>query len=542
MGIGEILLVLVALLAGVGVFLAGVHFLSDNIEQLANTGIKNLFKKTANNRLINIGIGAATTAIIQSSGVTTVLIVGFVNVGMMSLFQATSMIMGANIGTTITAHIASLQQFDFTEYIKILAFIGIMITMIWKSDKIKSVGFIVAGLGMIFIGLDLMKMSMTEIKDTLEMLFRIVDNPFILFFIGIVVTALAQSSSATTSIIITMAAAGVAIGDGGNSVLYMILGTNIGSCVTAVMSSFGANANAKRASLIHLLFNTFGSIIFFIILISWKDFNTVTFAKWFPGAEAVQIAMFHTFFNGLCTLIFFPFTGMFVKIANVLIKDKEVQEEVICSLDERMISNPALALDQSRLESVKLADISMDAFLSSYDAFVNKNLSKIDEVHKKIDKANALNKCIADYVIKIASKTAGNDEKIISDLYNNLGDIMRIAEIADNFTKYTKRQVDFNLTFSPEIIDKVTVMVNRVNELYLLTKELVVNKNKALLGEIEVVEESIDNMRKSLIDEHIERLNSGKCKPENSSIFINMVSNLERLGDHLTYIAYTVKD
>lgn len=540
MGITEILLVLVALLAGVGVFLVGVHFLSDNIEQLANAKIRDLFKKTANNRLVNIGIGAATTAIIQSSGVTTVLIVGFVNVGMMSLFQATSMIMGANIGTTITAHIASLQEFDFTEYVKLLTFVGIMVTMIWKSDKIKSIGFILAGLGMIFIGLDLMKSSMMRIEETLEMIFRIVDNPFLLLLIGIVVTALAQSSSATTSIIITMAAAGVTIGDGGNSVLYMILGTNIGSCVTAVMSSFGTNANAKRASLIHLLFNTFGSLLFFIVLLIWKDFNVVTFARWFPGAEAVQIAMFHTFFNCICTLIFFPFTGVFVKIATLLIKDK-VKEEKICSLDDRMLSNPALAIDQSNLEAIKLADISMEAFLSSYNAFLNKDLSEVQEVHKKIDKANLLNKAITDYVIKISAKTVGENEKYISDLYNNLGDIMRIAEIADNFTKYTKRQIDDNLSFSPEIIDKVTIMVNKVNDLYVLTKELLINKNKDLLKEIDDVEESIDNMRKSLIDEHIERLNCGKCKPENSSIFINLVSNLERLGDHLTYIAYTVK-
>lgn len=540
MGITEILLVLVALLAGVGVFLAGVHFLSDNIEQLANAKIRDLFKKTANNRLVNIGIGAATTAIIQSSGVTTVLIVGFVNVGMMSLFQATSMIMGANIGTTITAHIASLQEFDFTEYVKILTFVGIMATMIWKSDKIKSIGFILAGLGMIFIGLDLMKSSMMRIEDTLEMIFRIVDNPFLLLLIGIVVTALAQSSSATTSIIITMAAAGVTIGDGGNSVLYMILGTNIGSCVTAVMSSFGTNANAKRASLIHLLFNTLGSMLFFIMLLLWKDFNIVTFARWFPGAEAVQIAMFHTFFNCICTLIFFPFTGVFVKIATLLIKDKEKEEE-ICSLDDRMLSNPALAIDQSNLEAIKLADISMDAFLSSYKAFLNKDLSEVEEVHKKIEKANLLNKCITDYVIKISAKTVGENEKLISDLYNNLGDIMRIAEIADNFTKYTKRQIDDNLTFSPEILDKVTVMVGKVNDLFTLTKELLINKNKAIIEEIDLVEESVDNMRKELIDEHIERLNCGKCKPENSSIFINLVSNLERLGDHLTYIAYTVK-
>ena len=206
-----------------------------------------------------------------------------------------------------------------------------------------------------------------------------------------------------------------------------------------------------------------------------------------------------------------------------------------------MLSNPSLAIDQSNLEAIKLADISMEAFLSSYNAFLNKDLSEVQEVHKKIDKANLLNKAITDYVIKISAKTVGENEKYISDLYNNLGDIMRIAEIADNFTKYTKRQIDDNLSFSPEIIDKVTIMVNKVNDLYVLTKELLINKNKDLLKEIDDVEESIDNMRKSLIDEHIERLNCGKCKPENSSIFINLVSNLERLGDHLTYIAYTVK-
>ena len=206
-----------------------------------------------------------------------------------------------------------------------------------------------------------------------------------------------------------------------------------------------------------------------------------------------------------------------------------------------MLATPALALDQSNLEAIKLADISMDAFLSSYDAFLTKDLSKVSEVHKKIDKANLLNKCITDYVIKVAAKTGGDDEKIVSNLYNNLGDIMRIAEIADNFTKYTKRQIDDELSFSPEILDKVTVMVGKVNDLYVLTKELLIGKNVQLIEEIDVIEESVDAMRKELIDEHIERLNCGKCKPENSSIFINMVSNLERLGDHITYIAYTVK-
>lgn len=536
----EIIVTLVGLFAGVAVFLVGVHFLSTNIEQLANTKIRDLFKKTANSRLVNIGIGAATTAIIQSSGVTTVLIVGFVNVGVMSLYQATAMIMGANIGTTITAHIASLQQFDFVEYIKLFSFIGIMMTMVCKRENLKKIGFILAGLGLIFIGLDFMKTAMMSIKGPLEQIFQIVDNPFLLFLIGLVVTALAQSSSATTSVIITMAAAGITVGSGGNSILYMILGTNIGSCVTAIMSSFGVSANAKRASFIHLLFNSMGALIFFAILLIWKDFNNLTFVKWFNGAPAIQIAMFHTFFNTLCTLIFIPFTKYFVKVANFVIKDDK-EESTGFSLDVRMLANPAVAIDQTRKESVKLADLSMQSFKLSFEGFYNKNTSNVGEVHSLIEKANTLNKQITNYLISISANAGVKDEKHISDIHTNLGDIMRIAEIADNFTKYTKTEVEKDLTFSKEMLEKVKVMYEKVVKLYDLTKVAILNNDENVLNDIDAIEEDVDGMRKTLLDEHIERLNSGKCKAENSSIFINLVSNLERLGDHLTYIAYTIK-
>ena len=501
MTFGGILITIVGLLAGVGVFLVGVHYLSTNIEQLANTKIRDLFKKTANNKFVNIGIGAATTALIQSSGVTTVLIVGFVNVGVMTLYQATAMIMGANIGTTITAHLASLQQFDFTEYVKLCAFVGIMMTMIWKKENVQRIGFIIAGLGMIFIGMDVMQSSMSSIKPQLEQLFQVIDNPFVLLMIGVVVTALAQSSSATTSVIITMAAAGITIGDGGNSVLYMILGTNIGSCVTAIMSSVGVSANAKRVSLIHLLFNTIGSAIFFVVLLCWKDFNNVTFAKWFSGVPAVQIAMFHTFFNTFCTIIFLPFTNCFVKIANLLIKDKKEKEEVICTLDERMLSNPAVAIDQTVNESMRLADIAMTAFRTAYDAFLSRSLQQCNDAQKLIEKAYVLNKSITNYLINISSNCGSREEKSITDLHNNLGDIMRIAEIADNFTKYTKTEVERNLEFSPEIIHKVTIMTGKLDELFALTKQTILTADASLLDKVFAVEEDVDGMRKSLIDE-----------------------------------------
>lgn len=535
----DVILVLVGLLSGAGVFLVGVKLLSSNIEKLASSGIKSLFGKTANNKLINVGIGAVTTALVQSSGVTTVLIVGFTNVGIMSLYQATAMIMGANIGTTLTAQIAALNTFKFTDYITVISFIGIMGVMIFKKDTPKKIGYIIAGFGLIFIGLSLMSNSLTPLKEQASDIFTTITNPFLLFLIGIFLTALVQSSAAITSIIISIAVAGLTIGDGGNSVLFIILGTNIGSCVTALMSSIGSSPNARRTSLIHLMFNSFGSIIFFIVLMIFPNFMNSTFAKWFPET-ATQIAMFHTAFNVICTLVFLPFSSVFVKIATFLVKDAKVEKEY-AYLDERIISNTALAIEQVEKESSRLQDISMIALTTAYNSFKNKTLSGLDETREQIDKSNRLSKIITDYIIKVSATSNAKQEKTISNLYNNLGDIMRISEIADNFIKYTTREVENDLNFSPQIITQLDVMFEKIVTLHELTKQIIATKNRSLLTEIDEVEESVDNLRKSLLNMHIERLNNGECKPENSSIFINLVSNLERLGDHLTYIAHTVK-
>lgn len=535
-----IIMVLIELFAGASVFLVGVKLLSSNIEQLATTGIKDIFNKTANNKIVNVGIGMVTTALVQSSGLTTVLIVGFVNVGMISLAQATAMIMGANIGTTLTAQIAALSAFEFSKYIKIIAFIGILMTMISKKETTKKAGFIITGLGLIFIGLGLMSASLTPLKEEASDVFTLVTNPFLMFLIGIFLTALVQSSAAITSILISIAAAGLQIGDGGNSVLFIILGTNIGSCVTALMSSFGASPNAKRASLIHLLFNTFGSLIFFIVLLIFPGFMDVTFGKWFKET-ATQIAMFHTFFNVIGTIVFLPFTNVFVKIATFLVKDKPVKEENITLLDERIIQNTSLAIEQVEKETMRLADIAMQSFRSAYKAFYDKNADELSETVNNISVCDKMSKQITNYLIKVSLNTGLTEEKKINDIHNNIGDIMRIAEIADNFTKYTRHEVEDNLTFSDGVKEELNEMVSRIENLFNLTKEAVLTKNSAVINEIDVVEESVDAMRKHLIDSHIERLNRGECKAENSSIFINLVSNLERLGDHLTYIAYTIK-
>ena len=532
----ELLLFMVRLAAGTGVFLVGVHLLTGNIEQLATGKIKALFGKTAGRKLANVGIGAAATALIQSSGVTTVLIVGFVNVGIMNLHQAAAMIMGANIGTTVTAQIAALSAFPITTYVQVFVFVGIMMSMVCKSDNLKKTGLILAGLGLVFIGLSLMSDAMKGSYDAVQGMFESLTNPFLLLFAGIALTALVQSSSAITSVVIAMSVAGLTVGTGGNEVLYLILGTNIGSCVTALMSSFTAGTNARRAGFIHLLFNTFGSLLFFILLMCWPCFLECTFRSWF-GSVATQIAMFHTFFNVACTVLFLPFCGVFVKISELLVRGKKQDRASTC-LDERMLASASLAISQLEKEMVHLSDTAMEAFRTAYRSFQSKDKSLIGPAQNLIEQAGGTSQEIVNFLIRLSAQSRLSDERSISNLHNNVGDIMRIAEIADNFTKYTARTIEQNLHFSESVMAELDAMVGKVDDLYQLLKQFMLSREKELLPRIDQVEEEVDAFRKKLIDSHIKRLNSGECRPESSGVFINLVSNLERLGDHLTYIAH----
>ncbi len=535
----EILLFIAKVLAGTGVFLVGVHLLTQNIEQLATNRIKTLFNKTADKKLLNVGIGTISTALLQSSGVTTVLIVGFVNVGIMTLGQATAMIMGANIGTTITAQIAALSAFPITTYIQVLACIGMLMTILWSNEKVQNIGYILAGFGLVFIGLAIMSDVMAANQHALQGVFETATNPFLLFFIGIISTALVQSSSATTSVIIAMSVAGLSIGTGKNEILYIILGTNIGSCVTALMSSIGASTNAKRASLIHLLFNFLGAIIFFVMLMIWDDFMDVTLKRWFHE-PATQIAMFHTFFNVTCTVIFLPMSSLFVKASTLIIKDKHDDVEVTY-IDERIMTSSSIAIEQLKKELMLIADMSMNTFETSYIAFCERDTTKATPIQKKVDQINAKSQNLINYLIKVSAQCSQPEESIIADMHNDIGDVLRIVDIADNFVKYTKRTVEKNIEFSEEVKVQLNDMVQKLNIMFSLVKSCVLNNDVSVLSQIDEIEEQVDKAKKMLVEGHIERLNNKHCKPESSGIFINLVSNLERLGDHLTFIAHTVK-
>ncbi len=531
------------LLGGLGVLLFGFKVLSDAIEKLANDRLRSWFSKTSGTgKLAGVGIGLVTTTIIQSSSATTVMTVGFVNAGVMSLTMATAVIMGANIGTTITAQIAALSAFEFSSFVLPFAFIGIFMAMLSKKDKVQTVGYILGGLGLVFVGLDIMGSSMDifATSDTFKDLLLTIDNPFLLLLIGTAFTALIQSSSAVTTIIITMVGAGLMIGSGGNSVYFLVLGSNIGTCVTALLSAIGANTNAKRAALIHLMFNVFGTILFTIMMLCWPTFSQITFEAWFPGNPQTQIAMFHTFFNTVCVVLFFPFINVFVKIATFLIRDKkEKEEQAETFLDDRFLTTPSIALLQAKKEVTRLATLAIDTLRESVNAFINKDKGADTVIKEKIVNVNTISRRVTKFLIKLsASEVSYRDEKTISALHESLGDILRIADLADNMTKYTAHYVDDHLEFTDTVIGEVKAMDEKLGQLFDESMAAFNDENITAVVKAEELENEIDSLKKHTIDGHIRRLNEGKCQPQASSVFINLVGNIERAADHVLNLAH----
>ena len=544
LGAMDYTLSVVSLLAGLGAFLFGFKVLSDNIEKLATNRLRSWFDKTGKSRLAGVGIGTAVTAIIQSSSATTVMVVGFVNAGLMSLFQATTVIMGANIGTTITAYIASMAEIPLIEFVTAFTCVGVFMNMLCKSDKVKTIGLMLAGLGLVFLGLEYMSNAMSIYKDSPEFrnFLTTVSNPFLLLIIGMIFTAIVQSSSAVTSLVIVMVGQGLVIGNGGNDVLFLVLGSNIGTCITAILSSIGANTNAKRASLIHLMFNVFGSVIFTVFLLCWPTFMQDTLVTWFPNAAGLQIALFHTFFNVVCTCIFLPMANIFVKIATCIIPGKKGAGETAGDsvlLDERFITTPSVAVSQANKAASRMAELAMQSMTLALDGFIAGDESRRAQVDELNARVADMEKHIVAYLIKIsASDLSLTDERLISSIHHATSDIIRISELADNITKYTRNCKRDNIEFSAGVLKSLQEMYAKIQLLYKKTLEVFDKKDITAIKAVDEVEDSVDASRKEMVKDHIRRLNEGKCKPESSGVFINLVGNLERAADHLTYVAH----
>ena len=544
MGAMDYFLAVIALLAGLGAFLLGFKILSDNIEKLATNRLRRWFDKTGKSRLAGVGIGAGVTAILQSSSATTVMVVGFVNVGLMSLFQATTVIMGANIGTTVTAYFSVIADIPFIEFITVFTCVGIFMDMLCKKDKPKTIGMMLAGLGLVFLGLEYMGMSMDDFakQPVVRDFLASVDNRLVLLLAGLVITAIVQSSSAVTTLIVQMVGAGLLIGNPDNSgVLFLVLGTNIGTCVTALRSSVGASANARRASLIHLMFNVFGTVLFSVFLLCWPGFLNMTLGKWFSDDPGLQIALFHTFFNVVCTVLFLPFANIFVKISQKVIREKKGATSVKAPsyLDDRLIKSPSVALNQANKAASHMAEIAIESLKTAFDGFVAGDegvKAKVDELNGRVAE---MEKGIVSYLIKISAQDVSiSDERLISAIHHATSDIIRISELADNITKYTRNSKRDNIEFSSGVIKSLQDMYAKIELLYQKTIDVFDKKDITAIRAVDAVEEEIDAARKAMVTDHIRRLNEGKCKPASSGVFINLVGNLERAADHLVYVAH----
>lgn len=518
-------------LGGLGVFLFGMKILGDYLQNAAGDRIKNMLGKVGNNRFAAVGIGTAVTAVIQSSSATTVMVVGFVNAGIMTLFQATGIIMGANIGTTITAQIVALSVLPVTEFFVMLTGIGFFLTMISKP-KVKTAGMIIAGFGMIFSGLYIMSAAMNTVSqmEQIRNLFAAADDPFLLFFIGVAITGIVQSSSATTGILITMAGSGLVTL---RAALFATLGINIGTCVTALLAGIGANANAKRASVIHLLFNCFGSLVFFILCY----FAPVD--KWlsaaFPEIET-QIAMFHTFFNVITTLVLVWFIKPLVKLATLMVPERKKKSEVspLKFADERLLSSPAVALGQVRRELMRMLDEAYANLTLSLQAITEVDLTRQGEFDSRdrgiMDSKSALVK----YLILLSDTEPGVEaETEIATYHKTISDIDRIADLSQNVMEFTLALKENSARISETGRAELEEMRAALDALKAGVEEEFERKDISLADEIEALEQKVDEMYLKMEEGHLARMRSGECTAFTATIYIPLINNLERIGDHL---------
>ena len=530
---------LLALLAGIGVYITGMDFMSSSLRRVAGPELKKLLGKMTNNRFAGIGVGASVTAIIQSSSATTVMVVGFVNAGVMTLTQATSIIMGANIGTTVTGLLVSLSSINISLYLSALAFIGVMMMFINKSS-IKNIGGIIAGLGLLFIGLSLMSdaFNVEEARNMFTSLFATINFPLLLLFLGMIFTALMQSSSAMTGLIIVMAGQGVMNLE---DALFVVLGVNIGTCVTALIATIGTSVNARRTGLFHLLFNVVGTLIFTIFI--WIFKNQVVSLLSHINNIQYEIALFHLFFNLVTTCLLLPFIKQLVKIAEIFIKDKEENKDnVLKFIDERLLKTPPIAVMQVKKEIENMASLAKQNLSLCFEGvcvYEPKNEKIITKNENQID---SMNSEITKFLIKLSPLVDGESIKTVGSYYHVVNDIERIGDLAENLFDYATEMEEKGLVFSDVAMVEIKTMYSVIMEMYDIATKTFDTDEVVDLKRLSTLEQKTDELKKQFSMAHFERLSQTGCSMELGGYFISIISNLERVGDHLVNIGYSIQN
>ncbi|MBR6159873.1 MAG: Na/Pi cotransporter family protein [Lachnospiraceae bacterium] len=549
---------ILSMLAGIGIFLVACSTMSSNLEAVSSSKLRALFRKVSGNKMIGVGIGAVTTAAIQSSGATTVMIIGFVNAGIITLTQAATVIYGANIGTTITGQIVALgmtgsNRLSTTVIFSAFAGIGALISLFGSKDQIKRWGGIFSGFGMLFVGLSMMSSSMEVFSglDSVKHFLAGIDSAIILVIVGTIFTAIIQSSSVMTSIAITMVVSGLVTLDQG---IYLTMGSNIGSCVVAMIAGMGSGKNAKRTSLIHLLFNVGGVIVFLIIgflltLVSGGsvDFGTI-FERMFPEVPQIQLAMFHTVFNTLTVLIFLPLTGMLVRAVSKMIPDtKEDSADKegfrLYYVDRNMLKTPPIAVDQLKKEIINMADIAMRNYIYSLEAICQLDFSKQDQFIRNEKELDYINKELVKFVVELSHlPLSEKDHKYVSTTFHTISDLERIGDYAENIMEYADTLKSENEGFSESAISEVAYMREHIEALFDNVIKAYTMKDEEALDEAYRIEDEVDRITSRMEENHIIRLNKGICTALVGSQYMSLASNSERIADHFINMGKMVRE
>lgn len=523
----------------------GMKFMSDGLERSAGKGMRRLLGRITNNRFAGVGIGAAVTGIIQSSAATTVMVMGFVNAGLMTLAQATAIIMGANIGTTVTGFLVSLSAVGstFTAVLGIFVFVGAFMVLFLKKEKYKRIGSILGGLGMIFIGLELMSGAFGQgaLSDAMIDVFTSINFPLLLILVGFAFTALIQSSSAVTGILVTMIGASALPLD---CAMFIVLGTNIGSCVTALIAAIGADTNAKRVAVIHLTDNIVGTIIFTAVIWPLSDKVVALFQTCFPQPQ-LQVAMFHFFFNLITTAILLPFIKLIVRFAEFVVRDKRGSKDEaphMYYIDDRFLQTPPIAVAQVKREVDHMGEMAKSNLKRAMTAVLTSDLGEREAVLKDEERINYINKGVAKYLIKLSSQSLSRtDEKFVGSLFHVINDMERIADYAKNFFDDISEMVENDCAFTQQALDELEDMYAKVMAMFDSAMYIFANNAVGKLNELAEREREIDMTKRLLGNNHIARLNAGGCSVEGGTHFYSMISALERIADHLTNIAFSIK-
>ena len=535
-------------IGGLGMFLYGMNVMADGLQKSAGSKLKKLMEFLTKNRFVAILAGAAITGIIQSSSATTVMVVGFVNAGVMNLTQAVGVIMGANIGTTVTAWLVSMNEWgsmlkpEF--FAPALVGVGAFLILFSQKENKKKIGEILVGFGVLFIGLNFMSGSIAPYRDApifTNAFIVLGKNPFLAILVGAVVTGIIQSSSASVGILQTLALNGIV---SWQSAVFITLGQNIGTCVTALLSSTGAGKNAKRASMIHLLFNVVGAAIFGVVMFLLFSFNQ-TWAQ--EKITSVQISIFHTIFNVSCTIILFPFADLLVKMSGWIVGEEKVASveekpdlvaEVARRLDRRILESSSFALETAIKEVNYMGEITLMNTKVAVEAVQSADVNLIGEVLEREAVINKLEKMLMTFLVEVDNLSLTEEQHVvIKNLLYTISDLERISDHCENIVQLAEIRRRDKVSFSKRgVTDLDEIASETIRSLEWATKARKENSKEASLR-TDDYEMRVDLLEEEMRERHIQRLTKGKCEPESGVIFLDILSNLERISDHAKNIA-----